>query len=313
MSMSGARPVVVLSLGKEQRDQVRRFCGDLGERTIVDLRDKLVKDPVHSVGWQQDSTHKSTQKAVYAQVGFSDIVGELLQGTFANSYEVVAWRCHTGYHRGDTAAATFVEQLNAMVYDDGSRFFNAMHFKLQSAGGFRSVDAMLGDAAEWLKRPWCLCAGVGDRSSSVFFDGVKTNREAHAHFNAIWDFSTSLLQGAKDRAKELEAEGWRQLQEAVDDADSSDSPPLAKRPRSTPEWVTFRQDAKAWKTVLDSWGIDELAQQTLFLLAQHSHEGFKEANGIVAKLFQEVCTGKRLDNPSCFVHKCCWSARSKLA
>ncbi len=89
-------------------------------------------------------------------------------------------------------------------------------------------------------------------------------------------------------------------------------PNTANAKEEVPSWCTFRQDASVWKGVLDMWHVDTLAQQTLFLLAQHSGEGFRAANCIVSKLFHKFGTNQELINPSAFVHKAACNARISI-
>ena len=58
-----------------------------------------------------------------------------------------------------------------------------------------------------------------------------------------------------------------------------------------PGWATFERDAHRWYTWLQEEGCDDRAIADVMLLAQYSDEGFKEANGVIAKLVKKSCDG----------------------
>jgi hypothetical protein len=75
-----------------------------------------------------------------------------------------------------------------------------------------------------------------------------------------------------------------------------------------PEWVTFNKDAKVWRSYLEKIGVDESAQQSLFLLAQ---DNYWEANSIISKLIKKAVDGRVLHNPSGFVFSSVLNVRNK--
>ena len=77
-------------------------------------------------------------------------------------------------------------------------------------------------------------------------------------------------------------------------------------------WRTTRQDITVWNEVLTANGVDKAACQDLFLLAQHSSDGYKEANHIISKLIKKQQDKQLLTNTSAFVHKCVLNVRHKL-
>ena len=77
-------------------------------------------------------------------------------------------------------------------------------------------------------------------------------------------------------------------------------------------WRTTRQDITVWNEVLTANGVDKAACQDLFLLAQHSSDGYKEANHIMSKLIKKQQDKQLLTNTSAFVHKCVLNVRHKL-
>ena len=77
-------------------------------------------------------------------------------------------------------------------------------------------------------------------------------------------------------------------------------------------WRTTRQDITVWNEVLTANGVDKAACQDLFLLAQHSSDGYKEANHIISKLIKKQQDKQLATNTSAFVHKCVLNVRHKL-
>ena len=78
------------------------------------------------------------------------------------------------------------------------------------------------------------------------------------------------------------------------------------------DWRTTRQDITVWNEVLTTHGVDKAACQDLFLLAQLSTDGYKEANYIISKLIKKQQDKIGLTNTSGFVHACVLNARHKL-
>ena len=57
----------------------------------------------------------------------------------------------------------------------------------------------------------------------------------------------------------------------------------------------------------------KVARQSLFCLAQHSEQGFQEANALIHKLLKKRADNTPLDNPSGFVTKCSFNARAAMS
>ena len=79
-----------------------------------------------------------------------------------------------------------------------------------------------------------------------------------------------------------------------------------------PEWATFGRNPAAWLRFLEIHGVDEVARQSVFLLAQHSEKGFQKANEVIGKILKKFADGVLITNPSGFVHRCCQNARNDL-
>ena len=107
-------------------------------------------------------------------------------------------------------------------------------------------------------------------------------------------------------------EGWASESMPQDgDRDRGESMPQdgdRDREIECPEWVTFNKDAKVWRKYLDKMGVDEPAQQSLFLLAQ---DDYWEANSIISKLIKKVVDHRVVHNPSGFVFSSVLTARNK--
>ena len=72
-------------------------------------------------------------------------------------------------------------------------------------------------------------------------------------------------------------------------------------------------DAVRWSEVMDGHGVDKEAQQSLFLLCQHSPEGARAANSLVYKLVRAAAgSGGGIGNPSAFVMSGSMRARFKV-
>lgn len=82
---------------------------------------------------------------------------------------------------------------------------------------------------------------------------------------------------------------------------------------TVPAWMTFDRDVRVWMELLKAFNVDDTSQMELFLLSQHSDQGFQEANAIISKLLKKRADGSHLDNSSGFVHACVKNARAHLS
>ena len=155
------------------------------------------------------------------------------------------------------------------------------------------------------------------------FDAAQSREAALANFDKIYDFVERKVRKVGDSAVQ------EPVVESADEDPASPSPEPPNRPSSAsapwraskryrrdseeacnPEWATFNQGIVSWHKVLsEKFGCDEDCIQDLYLLAQHSTEGYEAANTIVHKLFKKRQDGEALKNPSGFVHKCVVHAR----
>ena len=85
-----------------------------------------------------------------------------------------------------------------------------------------------------------------------------------------------------------------------------------KRQRGYEAWETAERNVMVWADVLRNAGCDETSRQELFLLAQHSDDGFKEANSIIGKILKKRSDKEVVANMSGFVHSCVRNARNEI-
>ena len=80
-----------------------------------------------------------------------------------------------------------------------------------------------------------------------------------------------------------------------------------------PPWATADGGIEKWTDNLrDDFGCDEDSIKDLYLLAQHSEDGRRHANNIVAKMYKKRSDNSELSNPSGFLHSCVKTARHQL-
>ena len=91
---------------------------------------------------------------------------------------------------------------------------------------------------------------------------------------------------------------------------ASSSSGIVTAPPATPPPTHLREgwanldipfDSRKWKEVLDYHGVDLEAQQVLFLLCQHSPEGARAANSLLARFVKAASNQREITNPSAFI------------
>jgi len=79
------------------------------------------------------------------------------------------------------------------------------------------------------------------------------------------------------------------------------------------DWRSFSPESiyRGWTHVFDEWGIDDAAQQSLFCLAQHSQQGYQEANDVIGKTIIRLAVQGpgSIANISGWLTRCCNDAR----
>ena len=106
---------------------------------IVDLRQSLVKDPATSIGHGEDGTHLQTQRVVFGQGRFLEVMKGLVESVVTDRHTVIGLGCRQGIHRSDTCARTLECCLNAVLHEDGSRAFNAKQFSMSASYGWLQI------------------------------------------------------------------------------------------------------------------------------------------------------------------------------
>jgi hypothetical protein len=71
------------------------------------------------------------------------------------------------------------------------------------------------------------------------------------------------------------------------------------------EWMSFKRDVRQWREFMTDQGVDMDSQMELFMLAQHSKEGYELAMGVLHKVMKKKIDGTSFKNVSAFVHVCC--------
>ena len=116
-----------------------------------------------------------------------------------------------------------------------------------------------------------------------------------------------------DDAPAFAGGGATKAEEKDEEASTEGGSRGAKRDRAVLEkWETFEPDPTVWSQFLSSVGVDTIAKQELFLLAQHSGEGHEQANSIIAKLLKKQADSESISNPSGFIHRCVCNARTQM-
>ena len=85
------------------------------------------------------------------------------------------------------------------------------------------------------------------------------------------------------------------------------------RSRKRFPWQSFEPRIELWEETLEAWGVDDRARQSLYLLAQHSREGYELANDIVSKLVKKIADRMWAHNPSGFAQTAARNARHRLS
>ena len=309
---------------------------------IVDAREYLKRDPSVSVSHHENGSSKQTQSVVFGQEGVVELMQHLVD--LSADEDNIGVGCRQGIHRSDTCARSLEDTLNMIVDENGHRVYNAKHFSLSSAHGRKGYQAMLSEAKKWSRKPWVTIeGGMKERRHRFGYDGCMGSEMAAKHWMEFqeWldeNWGTSplppppaaqasssalpppppvpphVLEAVKrEEASALGAEEDEPEHHASAAPRTPEMGPSgAKRPRALEPWETFERDASVWVDVLVGAGVDKVARQEIFLLAQHSDAGFGEANSIIAKLLKKQADQDAPRNPSAFVHAFVCSARGNI-
>lgn len=330
MAMSIPMTVTIVSFGTSSP------ANDLWQHELkgdtwshYDCRDYLPRDPSVHVHYNEDGTCENTQRAVYQQKYWPELMEKLLTDVWSRRCMSVC--CNKGKHRSNVTARTMESLLNSATDHEGRRYFNCKHFALGQAGRSEAAD-IIQRAKDWAASPWVMMP----RPAEVFGQqAALESPDAFRNFEQVkiivdrWSMAPEEAAAVKRArveppASEEHAGKWSPTPPSVpppawmydDDSgvhSSSAAAAAASSPRTEiPEWVTFSQDASKWYSFLRSHNVDENAVASLVLLASHSEQGWRSANSIIAKIAKKAGDGVALGNPSGFVHRCVQNARASI-
>ena len=305
---------------------------------LIDAREYLPKDPASVVSHEQNGTFTTTQNTIFGQNGVVDLLQQLVEA--ASDEEKLGIGCRQGMHRSDTIARALEDALNMVIDNDGNRVYNAKHFPLSSALGKKGYTQMLAEAKKWSRKPWVVMEGGPMPHKQRYGYEACTMSEAASRnwlaFHSWLDEQYGTMPKPllpppppppvpiviKDEEAKEEQHEDRQAADLLDvgfgvhgvqHAPEPTLPSGSKRPFREPEpWETFNRDPSVWVEVLATAGVDTVARQELFLLAQHSDAGFTEANSIIGKLLKKQADREECRNVSAFVHTCVCKARGNI-
>ena len=193
-------------------------------------------------------------------------------------------------HRSSVTSACAESQLNSLVYSVAApgyaplRAWNCNWFSFNRCSGTWTWQQQVANIRDWVHTGgWELT--VAPATEIEMFGYLAATKSSSSSSN--WKELCMAIEGDHLR---IWHEGWA----------SESMPQDGDRDREIecPEWVTFNKDAKVWRKYLDKMGVDEPAQQSLFLLAQ---DNYWEANSIISKLIKKVVDHRVVHNPSGFV------------
>ena len=90
--------------------------------------------------------------------------------------------------------------------------------------------------------------------------------------------------------------------------------PAVPPPFRVEKWSNLESpfDSRNWREILDHHGVDYEAQHALFLLCQHSPEGARAGNSLLARFVKAVSNQRAIANPSAFINSGAMRARHQV-
>ena len=276
-----------------------------GEWVIKDIRKDLKKDPATAIGHGEDGRSAQTQKIVIGQPNFPQLIHDLCK-LVADGDRQLAIGCRPGCHRADTAARFLCEVLNYVTDTNGNRLFTARRYGISSCYGKKDFYHIMGQIKVWNASPWCVMEAATVKRDLYAYDAAMHTEASAQNWDQAWKLVFELWPS--------EPEGQPQPP-AADEDNELPEPPKSKQRCSegSESWSTFDRRVEVWNDTLITWSIDTTARMELFLLAQHSDDGYKEANAVIAKLLKKKSDNETMKNPSAFVHACVQNARSLIS
>jgi hypothetical protein len=346
-------PIAIVSFGYKDKNSkdVQKFLESMGcYDDVVDCRDFLQRDPSVSVGHNVNGSNEGTQRAVFGQDGFCDLMECLLTKAGSSSCNgIVTPVCNHGCHRSDTAGRMTTDILNQVTNDVGDRIYNARYFAFHDVWKWEGVKQQLDDVKRWIAEPWTLTpGGPKPREQRYGYEAAMGNSKAAQQWGDVqqwfeqhfWSVPKAVQaddvvhdepRAKRARSDDVPREGGRpdQPQWAAAAAAAANiiaggefppqPPPQVPMPppgpppsHIQPAYVTFGCDPHVWNDLMMEMGVDGTARAELFLLAQHSQRGYEACNSIIGKLLKKKADQEFVGNPSGFVHRAVCNARGTL-
>lgn len=338
--------VVIVAFGDHQ-DSGKNFQKAIKDQNFheFDVRQWLQRDPSVTVLHSENGEYQSTQRCVLQQSGFADLEKQLIDATWTNGK--IAVYCSAGIHRSDVAGRMLEDVLNGIHDINGLRCFNAKYFALSSVP-YKMHLQVIEDARQWYSSPWAVMPAAHKSIEERYaYSAAMSSKvawtswqEVHTYAGEIYKNFDLRVHHAKNRgddggdaatassassspaaAPPVSASRPATPPKAAaagidDDSDDIMFKPPAKKLRTsdsgTPTWATVNRDVTVWYQVLEDLKCDKTACQTLFLLGQHSDDGYRSANAIIGKILKKQAEGHPVRNVSAFVHQCSLNARNAM-
>ena len=299
---------VAVTLVSGSYDDLRWFQREveIHEWSVIELHDfwkeDLTMDPM------LDYTDEFVIRKVVGLDGFPEAVEHIIE-CVASAWTVSnspAMMCAIkifivgDLHRSSVTSACAESQLNSLVHSHVGpgyaplRAWNCNWFSFNRCSGTWTWQQQADNIRDWVRGGgWELT--VAPATEIAMFGYAAATKSSSSSKN--WKTLSMRIEGQFMRI-------WHESAFGYEESTSQDR----VREIEVPEWVTFNQDAKVWRSYLEKMGVDENAQQSLFLLAQ---DNYWEANSIISKVIKKVVDGREIRNSSGFVQACVFTARNK--
>jgi hypothetical protein len=309
---------VAVTLVSGSYDDLRWFQREveIHEWSVIELHDfwkeDLTMDPM------LDYTDEFVIRKVVGLDGFPEAVEHIIE-CVASAWTVSnspAMMCAIkifivgDLHRSSVTSACAESQLNSLVHSHVGpgyaplRAWNCNWFSFNRCSGSWTWQQQVDNIREWVHvGGWELT--VAPATEIAMFGYAAATKSSSSSKN--WKQLGMRIEG--EHLRIWHESTWHE-ESPPQDRDRESMPQDRDRDREieSPMWVTFNKDATEWRSYLEKIGVDEAAQQYLFLLAQ---DDYWEANSIISKLIKKVVDGRTLNNPSGFVFSSVQNVRNK--
>ena len=322
--MENAFSITIVTGNAEDCSWFADNCDNTDHYKPFDLRRKCKKDPSRSgVDRNTDYSSEKVQVLCFEQSGFLDIVEECVEYSLdeaqAGYGAGLLLNCNAGVHRCTTAAKAIQSCANSMLNDDGGRLFNCNVFMLHKCSRWGDYHDLVNNANTWVKEPWTLIKGP-TRLDEMFGHCVSTMSPAAAeNFGKMMAMARDCAPLSVDSGSRRPAGGSRDVVDNRGPRPPSFPPPSARsEPEefeyvkveveddgSPPAWAMTdnRHFPTCWHSFLNERGVDTIAQQALFALADKGEAGKIAAGDIIWKIIKKEHAQERINNYSGFVMK----------